>query len=257
MRSRSRNLGFTQLTGTSPAPTMTETPWSTQAHPSFEAHRVLCLERSPRAACLLTAMGHFQTEPAGRPSKPHKTTAELERTTCPAQKEVERSKDGVLQASLPSRSSCWDVSAVLQNSTGEEPVPLAEEHPLRKAPFIPSTRGPRGMERKCGLGQTCKRAQKINRTGLGGGEQRLCNAPPEAEPPSTGAAGGQSATSREGAELPDPHSCPGTGSEFQPKPRISAPFPVRSTRQKPFLTPQQSFLKSPKRDPLWVRTQRH
>ena len=62
------------------------------------------------------------------------------------------------------------MSAVLQNSTGEEPVPLAEEHPLRKAPFIPSTWGPRGTERKCGLGQTCKRAQKINRTGLGGGE---------------------------------------------------------------------------------------
>ena len=135
---------------------------------------------------------------------------------------------------------------MLQNSTGEEPVPLAEEHPLRKAPFIPSTWGPRGTERKCGLGQTCKRAQKINRPGLGGGEQRLCNAPPEAEPPSTGAAGGQSATSREGAELPDPHSCPGTGSEFQPQPRISAPFPVRSPRQKPFLTPHQSFLKSPK-----------
>ena len=69
-------------------------------------------------------MGHIQTEPAGRPSKPHKTAAELERTTCPAQKEDERSKDGVLQASLPSRSSCWDVSAVLQNSTGEQPVPL-------------------------------------------------------------------------------------------------------------------------------------
>lgn len=129
-------------------------------------------------------MGHIQTEPAGRPSKPHKTAAELERTTCPARKEDERNKDGVLQASLPLRSSCWDVSTVLQNSTGEEPVPLADELPLRKAPFIPSTWGPRGTDWKCGLRQTCKRAQKINGMGLGGGEQRLCNAPPEAEPPS-------------------------------------------------------------------------
>lgn len=101
--------------------------------------------------------------------------------------------------------------------------------------------------------QTCSEDQ---RNGVGGRGAEVVQCTTRSGASINGAAGGQSATSRDGAELPDPHSCPGTGSEFQPKPRISAPFPVRS-RQKPFPTPQQSFLKAPKREPLWVRTQRH
>lgn len=133
--SRSRNLGFTQLTGTSPPPTMTETPWSTQAHPSFEAHCALPgkIPGQPAQGQLwVISRRSLQEGPANLTVKP-----QLNWKGPPAQLRKrlrERSKDGVLQASLPSRSSCWDVSARAADPTGEEPVPLAEEHPLRKAP---------------------------------------------------------------------------------------------------------------------------
>ena len=105
------------------------------------------------------------------------------------------------------------------------------------------------MEWKCGRRETCRRAQKINGAGWGGGEQRLCNAPPEAEPPSTGAAGGQPATSREGAELLDPDSCPGMGSEFQLKPRIPAPLPVRPPQAEALPHPSAVLLEIPQKRP--------
>ena len=117
-------------------------------------------------------MGHIQTEPAGRPSKPHKTAAELERTTCPAQKEEERSKDGVLQASLPSRSSCWDVSAVLQNSTGEQPVPLVGTSTHSGKPPSFQAHGDRGARSgSMGSGRPANVLRRSTERGWGAGSR--------------------------------------------------------------------------------------
>lgn len=73
----------------------------------------------------------------------------MEGAAHPAWKEGRRSKGGVPgpRSLTPSSSSYRGVSSLLQNPTGEGPGPLSGLHPLRKAPFVPNTRGPgRGTE---------------------------------------------------------------------------------------------------------------
>lgn len=196
MCSRSRKPGSTQLAGdgdtlVQPKLTPPLKPTGPSASPSPGAREAPC------AACLLTATGRSWTEPEGRPSKSHKTAAKLGRATYPPWKEGKSRKDGVPgpQSLSPSRSSYWDVSALLQNSTGEGPVPPSGLAPTQERPLQSKHMGVRGMELKCGLGQTCKRAQKTN--GVGGGASRGCamhhhKLPPKL--PSTRGGGGQSAS---------------------------------------------------------------
>lgn len=141
-------------------------PTVSPASPSTGAREVQC------AACLLTAMGAQR-----RPSKLHKTEATLGRAARPPRRKGKGSKDRVSgpQSLTPLRSSYWNVSALLQNSTGEGPVPLSRLAPTQEGPLRSKHMGVRGTEPKCGFGQTCKRAQKTNGAeGKGGAEVVQC-----------------------------------------------------------------------------------
>lgn len=120
------------------------------------------------------------------------------------------------------------MTSLLENSTGEGPLPLSRLAPTQESPLCSKHRGARGTELRRGLGQTCKRAQKTDGGGRGaevvqcttrscllGLHQRrrlAVNLLPGKE---------------EGRGAAPPHSCPGMGSELQPTPRANTPFQVR------------------------------
>lgn len=145
----SRRPGFARLAGSSPAPIHHDRDTQVWPKPTApdKAHSALCLpgQGSPgRKSCLLKAMGHIWTEPEGRPSKSHKTGTKMEGAAHPPWKEGTSSKGGAPgpRSLAPPRSSYRGARSLLQNPTGEGPAPRSGLHPLRKAPSVPSTRGP-------------------------------------------------------------------------------------------------------------------
>lgn len=229
----SRRPGFARLAGSSPAPIHHDRDTQVWPKPTApdKAHSALCLpgQGSPgRKSCLMKAMGHIWTEPEGRPSKSHKTGTKMEGAAHPPWKEGTSSKGGAPgpRSLAPPRSSYRGARSLLQNPTGEGPAPRGGLHPLRKAPSVPSTRGPghgAGAWAWTDL-QTCPEDRWSVCVCVcvwgGGAGSRGCamhhqNLP--SKPPSTLRGG------RTGAGCP---GRPRDDSGFQPKPRATARFQV-------------------------------
>lgn len=182
----------------------------------------------------------------------------MEGAAHPAWKEGRRSKGGVPgpRSLTPSSSSYRGVSSLLQNPTGEGPGPLGGLHPLRKAPFVPNTRGPgRGTEAWAWTDlQTCPEDRwsvcARARVCVGGAGSRSCamhhqNLPPKPHQHSGRAHRGWTPVAAR------------YDSEFQPKPRATAPFHVRHPGRSPTRPESYPSPRPPKRKTRGVRTQCH
>lgn len=184
-------------------------------------------------------MAHIWTEPEGRPSKSHRTAAKLGHLPppVPPRKEGKITVRTVSQAwSLyASRSSYWDVSSLLENSTGEGPVPLSRLAPTQESPLCSKHRRARGTELRRGLGQTCKRAQKTDGGGRGAEVVQCTTRSSLLGLHQRRRLAVNLLLGRKRAEglPPTPCGCPGMGSELQPTPRASAPFQVRHPDRSP------------------------
>ena len=145
-----------------------------------------------------------------------------------------------------SRRSYWDVSSLLENSTGEGPVPLNGLAPTQESPLCSQHTGARGMELNRGLGQTCKRAQKTD--GGGRGAEVVQCTTEAASPASVDAGGWQSICClREECRGARPSLLPRCPLRIATHTQGQGPLPSQTPRQKPCQTMYGFFSPSPKR----------